>query len=163
MAQQTRIELFKEEMKFSAGHFTIFSAKERENLHGHNFFVHMEAEAVVLEDGLAFDYGLLKKKILSMCQGLNEVFLLPSRSPHLRLERTAEHVLAFFADERLVFLNRDVKVLPIRNVTLEELAGYLLDELLLGWPEASSLGVRRLTLKVFSGPGQSASAERVLP
>ena len=37
----TTLELYKEEMKFSAGHFTIFSATERENLHGHNFSVYV--------------------------------------------------------------------------------------------------------------------------
>jgi 6-pyruvoyltetrahydropterin/6-carboxytetrahydropterin synthase len=162
MTRSTRIELYKEEMKFSAGHFTIFSAHQRENLHGHNFFIHLEAEATVGEDGLAFDYGLLKKKVFALCQELNEIFLLPSRSPHLRIEQTEAQVVAHFGDERLVFLKRDVKLLPIRNVTLEELAVYVLDEITRGWAEDASAGVQRITLKVFSGPGQCASAERVL-
>jgi 6-pyruvoyltetrahydropterin/6-carboxytetrahydropterin synthase len=163
MVRTTRIELFKEEMKFSAGHFTIFSARERENLHGHNFFIHLETEASVLEDGLAFDYGPLKKRLIALCHELNEIFLLPSHSPHLRIEQTDEHVTAFFADERLVFLKRDVKLLPVRNVTLEELSSYLLDEVTRGWAPEQASGVHRIALKVFSGPGQSASTERTLP
>ena len=39
MTQLTTIELSKEYLKFSAGHFTVFSATERERLHGHNFSV----------------------------------------------------------------------------------------------------------------------------
>ncbi|XXF76969.1 6-carboxytetrahydropterin synthase [Myxococcaceae bacterium GXIMD 01537] len=161
MVRRTRIELFKEEMKFSAGHFTIFSATHRENLHGHNFFIHVETEADVFENGLAFDYGMLKKRLIDLCHGLNETFLLPASSPHLRLEQTETHVLAFFAGEQLTFLRRDVKVLPVRNVTLEELAGYLLEDITHDWTGDAAAGVRRLIVKVFSGPGQLASAERV--
>jgi 6-pyruvoyltetrahydropterin/6-carboxytetrahydropterin synthase len=159
MVRTTKIELFKEEMKFSAGHFTLFSARERENLHGHNFFIHLETEAEVLEDGLAFDYGPMKQKLLALCHELNEIFLLPAQSPHLRIEQTGDQVVALFAEERLVFLKRDVKLLPVRNVTLEELSAYLLDELTQGWAEARTSGIRRMILKVFSGPGQSASTE----
>ncbi|EQD50251.1 hypothetical protein B1A_13514, partial [mine drainage metagenome] len=35
--RSVEVDLSKERMKFSAGHFTVFSASERENLHGHNF------------------------------------------------------------------------------------------------------------------------------
>ena len=43
-----RIELSKEYLNFSAGHFTIFSATERENLHGHNFQVRGAVTAAIV-------------------------------------------------------------------------------------------------------------------
>ncbi|KAJ1474389.1 hypothetical protein T484DRAFT_1832500 [Baffinella frigidus] len=36
------IEIGKEDMKFSAAHFTVFSAKERERLHGHTHAVKVQ-------------------------------------------------------------------------------------------------------------------------
>ena len=55
MAQQiTTIELFKEDMKFSAAHYTIFSATERETLHGHNFNVHAAITAQIHDLGMLF-------------------------------------------------------------------------------------------------------------
>ncbi|MFP2903776.1 6-pyruvoyl trahydropterin synthase family protein [Pyxidicoccus sp. 3LFB2] len=61
MSRTTTIELHKEEMKFSAGHFTIFSATHRENLHGHNFTVYVALTGAVVENGLLSDYGPLKQ------------------------------------------------------------------------------------------------------
>ena len=63
--QPTRIELFKESMNFSAGHFTIFSETERENLHGHNFSVYAIFESEVIENGMTFNYDIYKKIIIS--------------------------------------------------------------------------------------------------
>lgn len=159
MRRHTRIELHKEAMKFSAGHFTIFSATRRENLHGHNFTVHVEIDGLVSENGMTFDYGGCKKLLIDTCHGLNEVVLLPARSPHLTIDEADGQVVALFADERMVFLKRDVKLLPVRNVTCEELAGYLLSGLVETMASAPEHAVNRVVVKVSSGPGQSASAE----
>jgi len=64
----TKIELYKEDMKFSAGHFTIFSANKRENFHGHNFRVYGCFELPILENGMAIDYGELKSVLRKECQ-----------------------------------------------------------------------------------------------
>jgi 6-pyruvoyltetrahydropterin/6-carboxytetrahydropterin synthase len=159
MARRTRIELHKEAMKFSAGHFTIFSATRRENLHGHNFTVHVEIDGLVSDNGMTFDYGGCKKLLIDTCHALNEVVLLPARSPHLAIDEADGQVVARFADERMVFLKRDVKLLPVRNVTCEELAGYLLAGVVETMTAESEHAVNRVVVKVSSGPGQSASAE----
>ncbi|MFB1485979.1 MULTISPECIES: 6-pyruvoyl tetrahydropterin synthase family protein [unclassified Thiocapsa] len=151
----TRIEISKEYLNFSAGHFTIFSATERENLHGHNFRIRCNVTAPVGADGMAFDYVMLKRVLKSLCDEFDERLLLPERSPHLRIEYGGGMVIACFGEERLTFLERDVLVLPIRNVTIEELA-----ELLLGRLRARSELVGRdlyaIELGVSSGDGQWA-------
>ena len=159
MAEQTltRIEISKEYLSFSAGHFTIFSATERENLHGHNFQVCCSVSAVVDSNGLCFDYVALKRALKGLCDALDERLLLPERSPHLRLERQEGQLIAAFADERLHFLERDVLLLPIRNVTIEELAPLLLARLR-DRPELAVVGIRAVELGVSSGAGQWALA-----
>ena len=154
------IELAKEDTHFSAAHFTIFSASERENLHGHNFFVAARAEAVVGDDGLCFDYNTLKQHLREMCDELDEVVLLPTRSPHLALERDGDYLVARFADERLPFLARDAKPLPIANATVEELALWFVGELT-AWQGFAELPISRLEVGVSSGPGQWAWAQWV--
>ena len=64
------IEIAKDYLNFSAGHFTIFSASERENLHGHNWRVGCEIETPIGEDGLCFDYGLAKKALMALSEQL---------------------------------------------------------------------------------------------
>lgn len=153
----TRIEISKEYLNFSAGHFTIFSATERENLHGHNFQVRCNVTAAVGADGMAFDYVMLKRVLKELCDQLDERLLLPEHSPHLRLESVEGTVYAWFGDESLRFLARDVLLLPIRNITIEELAELLLGRLR-ARQELVGLDLREIELGVSSGAGQWAFA-----
>ena len=86
MNERVTIRLAKQNMKISAGHFTIFSATERERLHGHNFTVEVDIEARMLGNGMCFDYGHYKDRVVALCRELNEWVILPTRSPHLRIE-----------------------------------------------------------------------------
>jgi 6-pyruvoyltetrahydropterin/6-carboxytetrahydropterin synthase len=152
-----RIEISKEYLKFSAGHFTLFSASERENLHGHNYQVSCSVITRVGADGLAFDYTLIKKLLLKLCNQLDEFVLLPERSPYLRIESVGGRISVWFADECIPFLERDVLLLPIPNVTIEELAWLLLRRLR-GFPELTVQPLESIELGVSSGPGQWAYA-----
>ena len=153
----TTIEISKEALHFAAAHFTIFSATERENLHGHNFQVAAEVGAEVGNDGLAFDYNLIKTSLKALCDGLDERTLLPERSPHLAITEENGYTVAHFNGERIPFLPRDVLTLPVSNITVEALADWIGGELL-GDPAIAALDMRSLTIKVSSGPGQWARA-----
>jgi 6-pyruvoyltetrahydropterin/6-carboxytetrahydropterin synthase len=152
------IEIEKEYLNFSAGHFTLFSATDRENLHGHNWRVGCEVTTPVGDSGLCFDYNVVKKALMALCDSLDEKVLLPGRSPWLRVEETDELVLAHYADERIPFLPRDVLVIDVRNVTVEDLAGWFVAELL-ARPEIAAEDVRALRVRVSSGTNQWASRE----
>jgi len=154
----TTIEISKEYLHFAAAHFTLFSATERENLHGHNFHVTLEAEAPVQADGLTFDYNILKKALKALCDELDEQVLMPSESPYLSIQTTDGYTWVNFANERIPFLSRDLTLLPIRNVTVEELAHYLLERLL-AEPRIQALDIHHLLLRCSSGEGQWASAD----
>lgn len=151
------IRLDKENMKFSAGHFTIFGPGDRERLHGHNFRVAATLHARVGDSGLCFDYGIYKREVVALCRDLNEYFLLPGKSPLLSIEQDGDAVTAVFGDERIPFLRSDVLVLPITNVTLEELAGYLLGRLLGDGTAIAAHGIEAMEVSVASGPGQDAT------
>ena len=157
MMQSTTIEISKEYLHFAAAHFTLFSDTERENLHGHNFQVTLDAEAPIAEDGLTFDYNILKKALKQMCDDLDEQVIMPTQSPHLQIESDDQYTYAVFNGERIPFLERDLTLLPIRNVTVDELAHYLLDTLLKR-QEIQALDIQQIVLKCASGEGQLASA-----
>src|SRR5438477_11730764 len=107
MSRLTTVELHKELFNFSAGHFTIFSATDREDLHGHNYQVNVALEVLLTEHGLMFDYRFYKNKLLAICQKLDRRFLLPSQSEYLKLEETEKMWLAHFNQEKIPFLKRD--------------------------------------------------------
>lgn len=155
--RRTVIEIQKEYLHFSAAHFTIFSATDRENLHGHNFHVEAALSGPVDENGLCFDYNDVKRKIKALCDSLDEKTLLPRHSPHLSIVDDGPYLIAHFHDEKIPFLPRDVLTLPVRNVTVEELACWFA-EALLADAEFGALPIDELTIRVSSGPGQWASA-----
>ncbi len=154
----TTIEISKEYLHFAAAHFTIFSKEVRENLHGHNFFVAAQIDAEIGDDGLAFDYNLIESKLKSLCDTLDEQVLLPTKSPYLELESEDGYIVAAFNGERLPFLERDVLTLPLRNITIEELAHWFIGELKAD-PEIAALETHRIEVKVSSGAGQWAGAD----
>lgn len=154
----TTIELAKENFKFSAGHFTIFSKEDRERLHGHNFTVAVKVTAEVFENGMCFDYGIYKRIIEKICREWNEYFILPTQSPYLTIQESDDQVVAIFNDEKIPFLKKDVLLLPIANATLEEFSRLIIEKLTHDKQSLSSFGIHHIEVKVFSGPGQSSSA-----
>ena len=156
MSETVAIRLAKENMKFSAAHFTLFNAHERERLHGHNFRVEVDIEARMLGNGMCFDYGIYKDRVVALCRELNEWMILPTRSQYLRIEEEGEHVFAHFNGQRIPFLRSDVKLLPIENATLEEFAAWFLQRLGEDRDALRAHGILAIEVRVFSGPGQSA-------
>ena len=145
-------------MKFSAGHFTIFSATERENLHGHNFNVYISLTANILENGMCFDYGIYKKRINDLCREWNEIVILPGQSKYLKISEEDNYIYAYFNNEKIPFLKRDVIILPIENATVEDFSYLMLNKLISNPEELNSFQIKEITVKVFSGPGQCGSA-----
>ena len=160
--QLTTIEISKDYLHFNSAHFTIFSASEREDLHGHTFYVRALVTSPVDDNGMAFDYNILKSSLLRLCNHLDEKVLLPERSPHLSLMEADGYLVAEYGDERLPFLPRDVRTLPLRNVTVEELAPWFLAELEADG-EVAGQDITRLEIQVSSGPGQWAAASTASP
>jgi 6-pyruvoyltetrahydropterin/6-carboxytetrahydropterin synthase len=159
MQRLTTIELFKEYLNFSAAHFTVFSATERERLHGHNFSVYAAITAPVTDNGMTADYGLFKNKLKKLCEDLDEYTLIAGDSPHLTIERQEGEVLVHFAKDMLRFPETDCIVLPIRNTTVEEFSHYLLQKLVADVDIVEDYFVTSIVVKVSSGAGQYGSAE----
>ncbi len=152
------VDLSKERMKFSAGHFTIFSATERENLHGHNFTVGAVFTTAIPDRGLACDYAVLKKYVQAICDRLDEKVLLAGRSQHLEIAEDGRQVRIRFAGEEMVLPAHDVYRLPIANVTIEELSMLFLSELLESLPGELRPLIRSVSVRISSGPGQGATS-----
>lgn len=156
MDQLTTLFIDKQAHKFSAAHFTIFSATERERLHGHNYSVSARIVAPLGENGFAADYNVYKRRLAALCDDLDEYLLLPAESPHLTVELDGANYRVTFAGEGMTFLASDTRVLPIRNITVEELSRYLLALLV---QESADDDLREIDLCVASGPGQRGCAQ----
>jgi 6-pyruvoyltetrahydropterin/6-carboxytetrahydropterin synthase len=153
----TTIEISKEDIKFSAAHFTIFSATERERLHGHNFAVRLAVTAPVGDDGICFSYKDIKTRLRELCDALDEYTLLPMHSPHLQIEEDGLFYIVHFNHEKIPLLKSDSLLLPVRNSTVEEYARYLLAQFIGDGSFTRTRNICAVEIKVSSGPGQSGS------
>jgi len=158
MKKLSTIELHKENMKFSAGHFTIFSATEREHLHGHNYNVYVALTTIVEENGLSFDYRIYKEKLYKLCREFNQTMLMPANSKYLDIVEEGDYVYVHFNDEKIPFLKRDVTLIPVTNITVEELSALFIQRLTTDKAELESHAIQAITVKIYSAPGQSGSA-----
>lgn len=155
----TTIEISKEDIKFSAAHFTIFNATERERLHGHNYAVYLAVTAPVGDDGICFSYRDVKLRLRTICESLDEYTLLPKYSPHLRIEEDDEFYFAWFNDEKIPLRKSDTLLLPIHNSTVEEFARYVREQFIGDESFVKQRNICAVVVKISSGPGQSGSAE----
>lgn len=156
MRYLSTIELQKENMTFNAGHTTIFSATEREPLHGHYYQVAVGITAWVSENGMKFDYRYYKKRVGDLCQELNQIFLMPMYSPYLVFSQDEVYYYFRFNHKTMPFLKEDVKLMPVTNITIEELSRWFVMRLTDDEAELARLDIEKIEIKVFSAPGQSA-------
>lgn len=155
MEQLTTLYIDKESHKFSAAHYTIFSATERERLHGHNYSVSARIVAPMGENGFAADYNVYKNRIAALCEALDEYMLLAADSPYQTIREEGDSYVVNFAGDEMRFLKSDTLVLPLRNATVEEFSRYLLAQLVYA---SAGDDLREIELCVASGPGQRGCA-----
>ena len=155
MSQLATLHINKQAHKFSAAHFTIFSATDRERLHGHNYGVSARIVAVMGENGFSADYNVYKRCLQKLCDAHDEYMLLPAQSPWLEVVTQEDEYYATFNDKTLRFPCDETLLLPIVNVTVEALAHYFLERVL---AEKLMGDIVELDVFVTSGDGQSSSA-----
>jgi 6-pyruvoyltetrahydropterin/6-carboxytetrahydropterin synthase len=161
MERLTSIYIDKEAHKFSAAHFTIFSATERERLHGHNFSVAARIVAPVDDNGLTGDYAVYKREIRKLCEALDEYTLIPSQSPFLKLGEEGDYHRVEHNGDVMLLLKADTLLIPVRNTTVEDLSCYLLETLLADKAFLEAQDIREIEVMVSSGPGQTGSVSWV--
>jgi 6-pyruvoyltetrahydropterin/6-carboxytetrahydropterin synthase len=151
------IHLAKEPFKFSVSHFTIFSPEHAERLHGHNYqvSVSISVQEVDAKIGLAFDFNLIKPMIRKICDTMDERILIPEQSPYLKIEKQGSQVRVQFNKKQYEFPIEDSIFLPLVNVTTEELARYVGENLKMGMADLP--GWKDIQVNIEETRGQSVS------
>jgi 6-pyruvoyltetrahydropterin/6-carboxytetrahydropterin synthase len=157
------VEINEEGLKFSSGHFMMFSDTQRETMHGHDYGVSASFECIIEKNGMSFDCRYYKEKLLALCKKLDYHFILPAYSEYMRLEETDERWLAHRQTEVIPFLKNDVVVLPICNVTLEELSYWFLQQLTQQLEELATHKIFAISLKIFNARGQAGTSHWRVP
>ena len=86
MAAEFEINLNKSYFKFNCSHFIAYRGY-RERLHGHNYqlSVRLTGSDELSMDGYLLDFGQVKKVVKSICEDMDEYFLVPTKSNVLKI------------------------------------------------------------------------------
>jgi len=161
MNKLTTIEIHKQYLHFSVAHFTIFSETSRERLHGHNFRIAASITGEVDDNGLCFDYAIYKKILHEVCLRFDEYTLIAENSPYLTIAEDGDYYRVTHNGIPMLLLKSDTILLPIRNVTIEELSHHLLAEVMGDGSLVDELKIHEFEMRVSSGPDQWGSAKWV--
>ena len=160
MENYITVDLFRNDMKFSAAHFTVFSATKRERIHGHNYYVRLKVSSIIGDNGITYDYRFERNKIKDLCKYLNEYFLLPKFCSFLSLEeKDNEVVIVEFNNRSMSLLRDDIRILPLTNITSEALAKWFLDSLLKDSEHIKNNKIKRISVMVSTTTGQSSQVD----
>lgn len=160
----TSLHLFKENFKFSAGHFLIFDEKRAERLHGHNYQVFVDFQYPRLEAGnprgFWVDFAELKRQIKAELDLWDECVLLPELHPDMLIQIRDGSLELRFRERRYLFPRNEVVLLPVTNTSVEQLSGLLAEKFCQLF---SGTGLLSLEVRVEETPGQGASCWLEVP
>jgi 6-pyruvoyltetrahydropterin/6-carboxytetrahydropterin synthase len=159
-----RVSVSKDYLVFASAHFITFAGHRCEGLHGHNYRARVTIEGRLNEDSwFVFDFVQLKRIMRGLCDEIDHLVLLPTRSDRIQVGEEGETVtVAVDGRPRYVFPRRDCALLPIPNTTVEMLAEMLIDRLRAALDTAGASGLKAIEMEVEESFGQSATCRVVL-
>ena len=157
MSRSATIELHKEALRFSSGHLMLLSAEARETLHGHDYQVGVALHTDPGHDGFAIDLREVHDALQTLCHRLDFHFLIPGSSPFLLINDAGMHWTIQFKNQTFQLLKSDVVILPVSNITLEELSGWFLSQLTTDTATLIAKGIQGIRVTVFNGRNESGA------
>ena len=153
-----RVSVTKDHLVFSSAHFITFAGHRCEGLHGHNYRARVTIEgALNQESWFVFDFVELKRIMKKLCDDIDHLVLLPTRSERIQVAESGETVsVSVDGKPRYVFPRKDCALLPIPNTTVEMLAEMLTDRLRTELATAGAKGMTAIEMEVEENFGQSA-------
>jgi 6-pyruvoyltetrahydropterin/6-carboxytetrahydropterin synthase len=82
---------------------------------------------------------------------------MPQFSKFLEFREDETYYYFTFNHKTMPFLKEDVKLMPVSNITVEELSRWFVAELIRDKQELDRHRIESILVKVFSAPGQSGS------
>ncbi len=146
-------------IRFVSGHF-LPSVEKCNRLHGHNYALTIIVEGEPDKNGIILDFIRLKEAAGKLTERVDHRMILPASGKSMVIRRNGESVSVRFGGKRYLFPASDVVMLPLENVSAEELSAYFTEEL--AGSGLFGTNVRSISVGVSEGRGQEAWTERHL-
>lgn len=154
-----RLDGWETGIRFVAGHF-LPSIEKCSRLHGHNYALLIEIEGEPGDDGIIIDFIKVKEAAHAIVREIDHKMLLPAGGKAMKVSRSGEQFSVNFNDKNYSFPATDVTILPVENVSAENLASYFADRL----SESGIFqgNVSSINVGVAEGRGQEAWVSRAV-
>jgi len=153
MSSYITIDGWRSNIRFSSAHI-IHEYQKCGRLHGHTYAIHTKVTGKPDEKGIIIDFAVLKDVLREIANDLDHMVLIPSKSSIAEIKKEKESVKITAMGKNFLLPACDCKFLPIKSTSAENLASYILDEVL----EKIELpaGVDCVEIGVDEGYGQGA-------
>ena len=157
------IRIRKEALKFASSHMTVFPDGSKEALHGHHYVPTVSVSHEVIVPGTKrfkkmIPFSEIKAAMKKICARWDEKVLLAENNPYFKNLKTTKKLIHFSVCDKEYMLPLDeVELLPVANITCEELAKLYSELLFKALPLLSEKPVLTVTVDIEESPGQGAS------
>jgi 6-pyruvoyltetrahydropterin/6-carboxytetrahydropterin synthase len=152
-----RIVIAREQYKFSCAHMTVFPDGTKERLHGHNYTIAIAIDVDSVELPAMIPFTPIKQALSELCAAYKERVLLAERNPHFQIVRDDRELEFTLCGQRYVLPRGDALLLPVDNISVEQLAQHIASVLQAKLAVLAAPHVRALEVTVEESPGQGAS------
>src|SRR6187402_3193051 len=88
-----RVSVEKDYLVFSSAHFITFAGHRCEGLHGHNYRARVTLEGELMQENwFVFDFVQLKQIMRELCDEIDHLVLLPTRSERVGVSEDGDRV-----------------------------------------------------------------------
>lgn len=159
---KTTVHIRKENIKFSSAHMTVFPDGTKESLHGHNYQVELSFELKDSSFKKMIPFSKFKEKLREIVHSWDEKVLLAAKNPYYQETKKDKKELEFvLCKKRYVLPISELELLPLENISSEDLAGHLLFLFVKSFGEKElKKAVVWIRIRVDESPGQGACAEK---
>ena len=84
---------------------TVFSATERERLHGHTHAVKVKVTGPVARDGMIANYAVFKHRVRRLCEAWDEMYLIPAHSEYVTVRQENDRSASLSAFQQCACLH----------------------------------------------------------
>ncbi len=157
MTFRLEVDGWKSGIRFSSAHL-LPGHKSCGVLHGHTYVINAKVYGEKDRQDFVMDFSIVKSLLKKIADRLDHKILIPKTNTFF--EVNDKEIKVAFDGKKYVFPREDCALLPMSNATAENLAEYVLKELL---KEIDLSGnVKKIEIGVDEGFGQGAWIEKVI-
>lgn len=153
-----RIQIALPHHKFSCAHMTVFPDGTKERLHGHNYTIGIALDVDRIDLPAMIPFTSVKQVIADLCAAWKEHLILARDNPRLAIVRdTADELEFTLCGARYVVPRADALLLPVDNISVEQLAAHVAVVLKERLGPILGPHVKALAATVEENPGQGST------